>query len=109
MGECVFEANGLDHDRDFPYANHDDAPRETSTETNQPQRSTRASLAEAMCKWIGANPLDYNNSFLTANTFFPTESVILPCVPLGTLKIVLWFERVTRLGWEVRPAEHLHS
>ena len=55
-----------------------------------------------------ANPLDYTNSFLFT-IFFSTESVILHGIPLGTLKIVLWCERVTRLGWDVRPAEHIHS
>eukprot|EP00956_Cyclotella_meneghiniana_P018308 scaffold30409_cov96-Cyclotella_meneghiniana.AAC.2 len=59
MGERFLEANGLNNDGDFPRATHHGEPRETSTATNQPPRSTRSNQAIAMCEWIGANSLDY--------------------------------------------------
>eukprot|EP00956_Cyclotella_meneghiniana_P020211 scaffold35357_cov73-Cyclotella_meneghiniana.AAC.4 len=44
------KANGLDNDGDFPRATHHGEPRETSTVTNQPPRSTRSNQAVAMCE-----------------------------------------------------------
>ena len=45
MGERSAEANGLDHDYDFPYSTHNGAPRATSTERDQ-----IANLVKAMYK-----------------------------------------------------------